>query len=265
MRSVWEKSTSGPDRRMYELTRKGMEELHDVRQGAARDRRDPRRLPEPLLGVRRAGPESAHARGETDAARADDAGRRRGHAARRRRQGRVGQVRRRRQPRARCSRAAGTACSRWTPTRCPGCRSASAPTCPTTSPLNAAAERNENGRWHLVKGVGAARAVQRYATDAPDGVRLLQIGKTDRRGLAPNRASHNAFYQVVHRLDDVPSLQDWIILGDLPAGARQTAFDWAPYARHYLRRRRADLAGHARRRGGSSGSRASSARTPGSR
>ncbi len=26
--SVWEKSTTGPDRRMYELTRTGMEELH---------------------------------------------------------------------------------------------------------------------------------------------------------------------------------------------------------------------------------------------
>lgn len=29
MRSVWEKSSSGPDRRMYELTRPGMEVLHD--------------------------------------------------------------------------------------------------------------------------------------------------------------------------------------------------------------------------------------------
>lgn len=105
---------------------------------------------------------------------------------------------------------------------------------PDDAPLNAAAERNEKGRWHLVKGVGAARAVQRYATDAPDGVRLLQLGKTDRRGLAPNRASHNAFYQVVHRLDDVRSLNDWVILGDLPAGPRQTAFNWAPYARHFL-------------------------------
>ena len=28
VRSVWEKSTSGPDRRMYELTRGGMETLH---------------------------------------------------------------------------------------------------------------------------------------------------------------------------------------------------------------------------------------------
>jgi CO dehydrogenase maturation factor len=105
---------------------------------------------------------------------------------------------------------------------------------PDDAPLNAAAERNEKGRWHLVKGVGPARAVQRFATDAPDGVRLLQIGKTDKRGLAPNRASHNAFYQVIHRLDDVRSLEDWVILGDLPAGPRQTAYDWAPYARRFL-------------------------------
>lgn len=101
-------------------------------------------------------------------------------------------------------------------------------------PLNAAAERNEKGRWQLVKGIGAARAVQRFATDAPDGVRLLQIGKTDRRGLDPNRASHQAFYKVIHRLDDVRSLDDWAILGDLPAGPRQAAYDWAPYAQRFL-------------------------------
>ena len=29
VRSVWEKSSAGPDRRMYEITRTGMEELHD--------------------------------------------------------------------------------------------------------------------------------------------------------------------------------------------------------------------------------------------
>lgn len=105
---------------------------------------------------------------------------------------------------------------------------------PDDVPLNAAAERSEDGRWHLVKGVGAARAVQRYGTDAPDGVRMLVIGKTGRNGLAPNRASHNAFYQVIHRLDGVRSLDDWTILGDLPAGGRQAAFDWAPYARRFL-------------------------------
>jgi len=29
VQSVWEKSSSGPDRRMYELTREGMERLHE--------------------------------------------------------------------------------------------------------------------------------------------------------------------------------------------------------------------------------------------
>ena len=32
VRSVWEKSTSGPDRRMYELTKEGMEVLHESAQ-----------------------------------------------------------------------------------------------------------------------------------------------------------------------------------------------------------------------------------------
>lgn len=105
---------------------------------------------------------------------------------------------------------------------------------PGEAPLNAAAEQNEKGRWRLKPGIGPVRAVQRYATEAPDGVRLLQIGKTDKRGLAVNRASHNAFYQVIHRLDGAVSLRDWVILGDLPAGARQTAFDWAPYAERFL-------------------------------
>jgi CO dehydrogenase maturation factor len=105
---------------------------------------------------------------------------------------------------------------------------------PDDAPLNAAAQRNAKGRWRLVKGVGPARAVQRFATDAPDGVRLLQIGKTDRRGLAPNRASHQAFYQVIHRLEQVRSFDDWVILGDLPAGPRQAAYDWAPYAQRFL-------------------------------
>ncbi|HTN24076.1 MAG TPA: P-loop NTPase [Solirubrobacteraceae bacterium] len=105
---------------------------------------------------------------------------------------------------------------------------------PDEPPLNGAAEQNEKGRWRLKPGIGPVRAVQRFATDAPDGVRLLQIGKTDKRGLVANRASHNAFYQVVHRLEGAASLRDWVILGDLPAGGRQAAFDWAPYADHFL-------------------------------
>jgi CO dehydrogenase maturation factor len=105
---------------------------------------------------------------------------------------------------------------------------------PDEPPLNAAAEQNEQGRWQLKRGIGPVRAVQRFATVAPDGVRVLQIGKTDRRGLQPVRPSHNAFFQIIHRIDGAPSLRDWVILGDLPAGARQTAFNWAPYAQRFL-------------------------------
>ena len=105
---------------------------------------------------------------------------------------------------------------------------------PDDPPLNAAAERTEEGRWRLKEGVGPVRAVQRFATHAPDGVRLLQIGKVSQEGLHPVRASHQAFYMVIHRLDKAAWLRDWEIVGDLPAGPRQTAFDWAPYAERFL-------------------------------
>lgn len=38
VRSAWEKSSSGPDRRMYEITRKGAEELHHRAKALARAR-----------------------------------------------------------------------------------------------------------------------------------------------------------------------------------------------------------------------------------
>lgn len=105
---------------------------------------------------------------------------------------------------------------------------------PPVPPLNTAAERGEDRRWRFVSGVGPVRAVQRYATDAPDGVRLLQLGKTGREGLAPFMAATNAFFMTVHGLDRARSLRDWAIIGDLPAGPRQIAFGWAPYARRLL-------------------------------
>jgi len=93
-----------------------------------------------------------------------------------------------------------------------------------------AAEKIEGGRWQLKKGIGAARAVQRYAVTAPDGVRLLQYGKAGETGLDPVMSSLNAFYQVLHRLARSDALGGWTVVGDLPAGPRQTAFNWAPYA-----------------------------------
>jgi CO dehydrogenase maturation factor len=105
---------------------------------------------------------------------------------------------------------------------------------PALPPLREAAEKGEDGRWRLKKGIGPARAVQRYATAAPDGIRLLQLGKTPREGLEPIMGAVNAYYRVIHRLGDVKSFKQWTMLGDLPAGPRHIAFDWAPYARVFV-------------------------------
>lgn len=100
--------------------------------------------------------------------------------------------------------------------------------------LAPAVEQDLNGRWHLKRGIGAARAVQRYALAAPDGVRLLQFGKADSTGLGTMWASAAGLNQVARRIATDGVLQDWSVIGDLSAGTRQTAFDWAPYADRYL-------------------------------
>jgi len=105
---------------------------------------------------------------------------------------------------------------------------------PTEPPLGNAAERDENGRWGWKKGVGPIRAVQRYATDAPDGVRLLQLGKPPREGFASIIGASKAFYEVAHHIADARALRDWTFIGDLPAGPRQAAYDYAPYAHTYV-------------------------------
>ena len=105
---------------------------------------------------------------------------------------------------------------------------------PDEPPLNAAAERGEDGRWRLRKGIGPVRAVQRYSTAAPDGVRLLQAGKATAEGLGPVMGSISAFRHVVHRLPEAATLRGWTVVGDLPAGPRQVAYDWAPYAERLL-------------------------------
>lgn len=101
---------------------------------------------------------------------------------------------------------------------------------PSQPPLGEAAEKDENGRWRLRKGVGPVRAVQRYATDAPDGIRLLQAGKTPQAGIEPIMGSLNAYYKVINRLPRARTFEDWDLVGDLPAGPRHIAFGWAPYA-----------------------------------
>ncbi len=104
----------------------------------------------------------------------------------------------------------------------------------TDAMLTDAAEKDENDRWRLKRGIGPVRAVQRFALDAPDGVRLLQCGKLGSEGLPPIMGSVNAYYKVVHRIAREHALPDWTIVGDLPAGPRHVAFEWAPYAATFL-------------------------------
>jgi len=105
---------------------------------------------------------------------------------------------------------------------------------PPMPPLLDAAERDEDGRWRLKRGIGPVRAVQRYSTGAPDGIRLLQAGKVGPDGLPPIMPALRAYYQVVHRLARARAFSEWAVVGDLPGGPRQAAFDWAPYAKTFV-------------------------------
>ncbi|MBW3651251.1 MAG: hypothetical protein KY458_11860 [Actinobacteria bacterium] len=99
-------------------------------------------------------------------------------------------------------------------------------------PEDAVEERaqGETGpRYRLRAGLSGAEAVDRYAREAPDGVRFLQFGKL--RGQEPAMMrSQMAFRQIVQ---DLPE-DRWDVVGDLPGGPRQAAFGWAPYARTLL-------------------------------
>jgi CO dehydrogenase maturation factor len=105
---------------------------------------------------------------------------------------------------------------------------------PDAPMLMRAAEKPEKGPWRLRVGIGPATVVRRYTTPAPDGIRLMQLGKADKDGLTPVQGSVNAFLQVVRRLHESKSMYDWAIVGDLPAGPRHLAAGFSPYASLYV-------------------------------
>ncbi|MBA3327391.1 MAG: hypothetical protein H0T43_03725 [Solirubrobacterales bacterium] len=105
---------------------------------------------------------------------------------------------------------------------------------PAVPALLAAAEKPEGAPWRLRRGIGPARVVRDFTTPAPDGVRLLQLGKADKDGLAPVMGAFHAFLHVVHRIGDPPSLRRWTIVGDLPAGPRHPGAGISAYARLYV-------------------------------
>lgn len=105
---------------------------------------------------------------------------------------------------------------------------------PVEPPLMAATEKQETGGWGWREGMHGALAAQRFAIDAPDGVRLLLRGKQGPEGFRAIIGASQSFWELVHGLVDAPEFREWTLLGDLPAGQYQVAEDWAPYASIYL-------------------------------
>ena len=105
---------------------------------------------------------------------------------------------------------------------------------PATPLLMDAAEKPEKGPWRLKSGVGPMTVVRRYTTPAPDGIRMLQLGKAGTDGLNPVNGAVNAFLGTVRRMHEAPGLYDWVVVGDLPAGPRHLAAGFTPYARIYV-------------------------------
>ena len=98
------------------------------------------------------------------------------------------------------------------------------------APLADAVVRGADGRWRLRPGIGPVRAVQRYAVVGPDGVRLLQAAKVPSTGASPMPGAAQGFREVSRRIGDAPAFRGWTLIGDLSAGPRQFAYDWAEYA-----------------------------------
>ena len=105
---------------------------------------------------------------------------------------------------------------------------------PDEPPLNQAAENYEKFRWRLKRGIGPVRAVQRFSTEAPDGVRLLTLGKADVGGLARIQGSVLAYHETVNRLPKAKTFESWTLIGDVPAGPRQVGAGFAGFAHTYL-------------------------------
>jgi CO dehydrogenase maturation factor len=77
--------------------------------------------------------------------------------------------------------------------------------------------------WKVLKGSGAAHLVDTYAITAPDGVRLLELGKLPGR-VEPE--STVAFRHVLERFRRA----GWAMVADLAAGTRQPIFGWGDFA-----------------------------------
>jgi CO dehydrogenase maturation factor len=85
------------------------------------------------------------------------------------------------------------------------------------------AEERPGGGWVMREPIPAMDLVNRYSVAAPDGVRLLTLGKMPGH-LKPSSSA--VFRHVVSTFDE----PTWSMVADLPAGVRQPSFGWADFA-----------------------------------
>ena len=101
-------------------------------------------------------------------------------------------------------------------------------------PLRDAAERIEGVGWRLKPGIGPVTAVRRYAREGPDGVLLLQVGKSGHEGMEGFQDSTLAYWYLVRRLLEPKTFRNWAFVADTSAGPRHIAADFTPFADTYV-------------------------------
>jgi CO dehydrogenase maturation factor len=85
------------------------------------------------------------------------------------------------------------------------------------------AERRQGKGWVLREEVSAESLVERYAIDAPDRIRFLQLGKL------PGHVRPGSVTAYRHVVETFRS-PGWSLVGDLAAGTRQGFGGWADFA-----------------------------------
>jgi CO dehydrogenase maturation factor len=104
---------------------------------------------------------------------------------------------------------------------------------PAPALLDAVAQ-DASGRWGWRDGFDASVAARRCARDAPDGVRVLSRGKVGGDGTRPSPGAGKALFETARGIARSAQWREWTLIADLPAGARETAEGWAPFADLHL-------------------------------
>ena len=100
--------------------------------------------------------------------------------------------------------------------------------------LMEAAEKPEKGPWRLKPGVGPMAVVRRYTTPGARR-RPAAAARQVRQGrVVAGQRRRQRLPQTVRRMHEAQTLYGWAIVGDLPAGPRQPAAGFSPYARLYV-------------------------------